>query len=81
MRANQTRQNPPEINRLLGSIRECIESALHLIQNMGSNIECLSAKTILGLAPSVILRVAVFVLKLLLLHFAIDDQSFQLLFI
>src|SRR5215475_4854184 len=38
-RANQARQNPPDFDRLLGSIREHIEGTFHSIQNTGRNIE------------------------------------------
>ncbi len=79
-RANQAIQNPPEFDRLLGSIREHIEGTFHSIQNTGRNIERLLAKTVHGLCTRVILKVTCLVLKhLLRRRFAIDVQSFQLL--
>ncbi len=79
-RANQALQNPPEFDRLLGSIREHIEGTFHCIQNTGRNIERLLAKTIHGLSTRVILKVTCLVLKhLLRRNFGIDVQSFQVL--
>jgi len=79
-RANQANQNPPEFDRLLGSIREHIEGTFHCIQNTGRNIERLLAKTVHGLCTRVILKVTCLVLKhLLRRRFAIDVQSFELL--
>src|SRR5258708_63078 len=79
-RANQTNQNPPEFDRLLGRIREHIEGTFHCIQNTGRNIERLLAKTVHGLCTRVILKVTCLVLKhLLRRRFAIDVQSFELL--
>jgi len=79
-RANQSLQNPPEFDRLLGSVREHIEGTFHCIQNTGRNIERLLAKTVDGLCTRVILKVTCLVLKhLLRRRFAIDVQSFQLL--
>jgi hypothetical protein len=79
-RANQALQNPPEFDRLLGSIREHIEGTFHRIQNTGRNIERLLAKTIQGLSTRVILKVTCLVLKQLLRRdFGIDVQSFQVL--
>jgi len=79
-RANQALQNPPEFDRLLGSVREHIEGTFHCLQNTGRNIERLLAKTIQGLSTRVILKVTCLVLKhLLRRQFAIDIQSFQLL--
>lgn len=79
-RANQARQNPLGFDRLLSRVRERIEGTFHVIQNTGRNIERLLAKTISGLATRVTLKVTAFVLKRLLLrHFNIDVQSFQLL--
>ncbi|MEP7284839.1 MAG: IS982 family transposase [Chloroflexota bacterium] len=79
-RANQALQNPPEFDRLLGSIRERIEGTFHCIQNTGRNIERLLAKTVHGLCTRVVLKVTCLVLKRLLrCHFAIDVQSFELL--
>lgn len=78
-RTNQALQNPPEFDRLLGSVREHIEGTFHCLQNTGRNIERLLAKTIQGLSTRVILKVTCLVLKhLLRRHFAIDIQSFQL---
>ncbi|MHB8629132.1 MAG: transposase [Aggregatilineales bacterium] len=56
-RANQARQNPPEFDRLLGSVREHIEGTFHCLQNTGRTIERLLAKTIQGLSTRVILKV------------------------
>lgn len=79
-RANQANQNPPEFDRLLGSIREHIEGTFHCIQNTGRNIERLLAKTVHGLCTRVILKVTCLVLKhLLRRRFAIDVQSFEFL--
>ena len=79
-RANQALQNPPEFDRLLGSIREHIEGTFHCIQNTGRNIERLLAKTIPGLSTRVILKVTCLVLKHLLRRdFGIDVQSFQVM--
>ena len=78
-RANQALQNPPEFDRLLGSVREHIEGTFHCIQNTGRNIERLLAKTVHGLSTRVIVKVTCLVLKHLRRHFAIDVQSFQLL--
>jgi Transposase DDE domain len=79
-RANQALQNPPEFDRLLGSIREHIEGTFHRIQNTGRNIERLLAKTVHGLSTRVILKVTCLVLKQLLRRdFGIDVQSFQVL--
>jgi hypothetical protein len=79
-RANQALQNPPEFDRLLGSIREHIEGTFHCIQNTGRNIERVLAKTIHGLSTRVILKVTCLVLKhLLRRNFGIDVQSFQVL--
>ncbi len=73
-------QNPPEFDRLLGSIREHIEGTFHCIQNTGRNVERLLAKTILGLSTRVILKVTGLVLKhLLKRNFGIDIQSFQVM--
>ncbi len=77
-RANQALQNPPEFDRLLGSVREHIEGTFHAIQNTGRNIERLLAKTVTGLVTRVALKVTCLVLKhLLRRHFAVDVQSFQ----
>lgn len=77
-RANQACQNPPEFDRLLGHVREHIESTFHRIQNTGRNVERLLAKTLVGLCTRVILKVTCLVLKLLLRrNFAIDVQSFE----
>ncbi len=65
-RANQALQNPPEFDRLLGSIREHIEGTFHCIQNTGRNIERLLAKTRHGLSTRVILKLTCLVLKHLL---------------
>lgn len=79
-RANQAFQNPPEFDRLLGSIREHIEGTFHCLQNTGRNIERLLAKTIEGLSSRVVLKVTCLILKLLLRrNFGIDIQSFELL--
>jgi DDE family transposase len=79
-RANQALQNPPEFDRLLGSIREHIEGTFHCLQNTGRNIERLLAKTIHGLSTRIILKVTCLVLKhLLRRHFGIDVQSFQVM--
>jgi len=79
-RANQAIQNPPEFDRLLGSVREHIEGTFHAIQNTGRNIERLLAKTINGLVTRVVLKVTGLVLKhLLRRHFAVDVQSFEFL--
>jgi hypothetical protein len=78
-RANQASQNPPEFDRLLGSIREHIEGTFHCIQNTGRNIERLLAKTLHGLCTRVILKVTCLVLKhLLRRRFGIDVQSFEI---
>lgn len=78
-RANQASHNPPEFDRLLGSIREHIEGTFHCLQNTGRNIERLLAKTVHGLCTRVILKVTCLVLKHLLRHrFGIDVQSFEL---
>ena len=78
-RANQASQNPPEFDRLLGSIREHIEGTFHCLQNTGRHIERLLAKTVHGLCTRVILKVTCLVLKhLLRRHFAMDVQSFEL---
>ncbi len=80
-RTNQALQNPPEFDRLLGSVREHIEGTFHCLQNTGRNIERLLAKTIQGLATRVILKVTDLVLKhLLRRQFGIHIQSFQLVF-
>lgn len=78
-RSNQALQNPPEFDRLLGSVREHIEGTFHCLQNTGRNIERLLAKTIQGLCTRLTLKVTCLILKhLLRRQFAIDIQSFRL---
>ena len=77
-RHNQATQNPSSFDRLLGKLRERIETTFHQIQNTGRNVERLLAKTVEGLTTRVVQKVTALVLRLLLRRdFGIDVQSFQ----
>ena len=77
-RANQHVQNPTAFDRLLGRLRERIETTFHQLQNTGRNLERLLSKTVQGLSTRVVQKVTALVLRLLLRRdFGIDVQSFR----
>jgi len=55
-RVNQKKQNDPDFDRFLNSIRERIEGAFNEVQNTGRNLERLLAKTVVGLCTRVIAK-------------------------
>ncbi len=76
-RANQVRQNSPEFDRWLNSIRERIEGVFNEVQNVGRNVERLMAKTMVGLCTRIIAKMTNHALKgLLRRFFNIDIISF-----
>jgi hypothetical protein len=76
-RSNQKTQNSPALNRFLSSKRERIEGVFHEIQDVGRNIERLLAKTVLGLATRVIVKMTShFLRRLLLVDFGVNVQTF-----
>jgi hypothetical protein len=59
-------------------VRERIEGVFYELTNSGRDLECLLAKTILGLSTRVIAKMASHALKHLLnLQFAIRVQTFE----
>lgn len=68
-RANQTKQNAPEFDLWLNSIRERIEGVFNEVQNVGRNVERLMAKTVIGLCTRLIAKMANLVLKHILRRF------------
>jgi hypothetical protein len=77
-RANQSRQNSPEYDRWLNSIRERIEGVFNEVQNVGRNIERLMAKTVIGLCTRIIAKMTNHALKAILRRFFnIDIISFS----
>ncbi len=77
-RANQFKQNTPEFDRWLNSVRERIEGTFHEIQNTGRNLERLLAKTIIGLCTRISEKLASHALRLFLKRaFNIDIQTFR----
>ena len=80
-RANQTKQNAPEFDLWLNSIRERIEGVFNEVQNVGRNVERLMAKTVIGLCTRLIAKMANLVLKHILRRFFnIDIITFSLHF-
>jgi hypothetical protein len=78
-RSNQYQQNSASLDRWLSSVRERIEGYFHEIQNIGRNIERLSAKTILGLCTRVIAKITSHVLRRLLrIDFGVNVQEFTI---
>lgn len=78
-RKNQKIQHPDGLERLLNTVRERIEGAFHEIQNTGRHIERLLAKTIVGLATRIAIKMTAHLLKLRLRsHHGIDVQTFQM---
>jgi hypothetical protein len=65
-RANQSRQNHPQLDAELVSLRERIEGVFHQLQNTGHNLERLLTKTRFGLTARITLKVTALVLKRLL---------------
>jgi len=81
-RANQHDQNDPplEADRMGMADRERIEGLFHQLQNTGRNLERLLAKTIVGLATRLVLKVTSIVLRLLLAQrFNFDILAFSIL--
>jgi len=77
-RINQKKQNSPEFDRWLNSIRERVEGVFNELQNTGRNLERLLAKTVVGLCTRVGAKVASHALKLVLRRFYnIDVQTFS----
>lgn len=77
-RANQAKQNAPEFDRWLNSIRERIEGVFNEVQNVGRNVERLMAKTVVGLSTRIIAKMTNHALKgLLRRFFNIDIISFS----
>jgi hypothetical protein len=77
-RVNQKKQNDPDCDRFLNSIRERIEGAFNEVQNTSRNLERLLAKTVVGLCTRVIAKMASHILKLVLRRsFGIDVQTFS----
>ena len=61
------------------AVRERIEGLFHQLQNTGRNLERLLAKTIVGLATRLVLKITSLVLRLLLAQrFSLDIQSFSI---
>ena len=61
------------------AVRERIEGLFHQLQNTGRNLERLFAKTIVGLATRLVLKITSLVLRLLLAQrFGFDIQSFSI---
>lgn len=77
-RVNQSQQNAWAFDKWLNSLRERIEGTFNVIQNTGRNLERLLAKTVLGLATRVIVKVAGQTLRMVLKRFfGIDVQTFE----
>ena len=77
-RANQAKQNSPEFDSWLNSIRERIEGVFNEVQNVGRNVERLFAKTVVGLCTRIIAKMANHTLKgILRRFFNIDIISFS----
>ena len=77
-RVNQKKQNDPEFDRFLNSIRERVEGAFNEVQNTGRNLERLLAKTVVGLCTRLIAKMTSHILKLVLRRFfGIDVQTFS----
>jgi len=76
-RKNQHKQNPPEVQQLLGENRRQIEtvfSSLDRVEGLGDH----GAKTVLGLVTRIIVKVAAHILRKYLLRFhGIDVLTFQ----
>lgn len=76
-RSNQTEQNPIPFDRWLNSIWEWIEGVFNEVQNTSRNIECLLAKTVVGLSTRVIAKLISHLFKFILRKFyCIDVQTF-----
>lgn len=77
-RANQAKQNAPEFDNWLNSIRERIEGVFNEVQNTGRNIERLMAKTVIGLCTRITAKMTNHALKSILRRFYnIDIISFS----
>ena len=77
-RSNQKEQHHPAFDALLGSLRQRIEGVFNELQNLGKNLEKLSAKTVVGLAARVAALVTSHTLKLFLKRsFGMDVQTFS----
>lgn len=77
-RANQTQQNPPAFDRLLGHFRERIEGVFNEVQNTGRNLERLCRKKVAGLCVHVAAKMASHTLRILLKQrFGIDVLTFE----
>ena len=75
---NHKKQNDPEFDRFLNSIRERVEGAFNEVQNTSRNLERLLAKTVVGLCTRVIAKMTSHILKLVLRRlFDIDVQTFS----
>lgn len=78
MRDNQSPQNPPAFDRLLGHFRERIEGVFNEIQNTGRHLERLLRKKIAGIGVHVAAKVASHTLRILLKkRFGIDVLTFE----
>ena len=78
-RSNQKKQNSPGFDTLLGSLRQRIEGVFNELQNLGRNLERLTAKTVVGLAARVAALVTSHTLKLFLKRFfGMDVQTFSI---
>lgn len=76
-RANQTIQNPKQVDKWLNSLRERIEGAFNEVQNTGRNLERLLRKKIDGLKAHVIAKMTSHTVKLFLRReYGIDVQTF-----
>lgn len=77
-RSNQYLQNTRNLDRWLGSVRGRIEGVFHEIQDTGSNIEHLLAKTIVGLCTRIITKRTSHLLRhLLWIDLSVNVQTFE----
>ena len=78
-RTNQHDQNDPLLEAQQLATRQRIEGLFHQLQNTGRNLERLLAKTVVGLATRLVLKVTSLVLRLLLAQrFGFDILTFSI---
>jgi len=77
-RKNQAEQNPRELDKVVGSLRQRMEGVFNELQNLGKNLERLLAKTVVGLGTRVAALVTSHTLKLFLRKvYNMDVQTFS----
>jgi hypothetical protein len=68
-RENQRDQNPPEFDRLLNRVRECVEGAFDILKEGGRSVEHTLAHTVDGICARIIAKIASVTLRLFLRRF------------